>query len=813
MKKTIKQLLWSFAALLLLQLNASGQTGGLNRGVAAIPSGENVFVSWRLLETDPEGTGFNVYRSNEVEDRTLLNEAPIILGTNFVDRTADLSKSNAYTVEAVYPEGSALRVAATEAVSAVAAVPDEPYYTVNLRNGNFIHFVWVGDLDGDGDFDFVVDRLGDGASVPDKIEAYTNDGVFLWEVNYGPNSLNRDNFNPGSSTIDVGHWDGVTVADVNGDGKAEVITKIANGVTFGDGEVWTHSDNRRQWICVLDGETGARMRYSSIPQDYISVGPMAAQLGVGNDSDIFVHLKNRNADGSFNTMDLCYIMGGSLTLKWKRTGLGPQGHQIRVVDVNEDGVDDLAHIGYVLDGNNGNVLYQLDGVVHGDRFQIGKFDPNRPGLQGYAIQQNNPSALVEYYYDASNGQILWRNIVGVYDNGRGNAADIDPRYPGYEMWSFNGIYNAPTQTQITNEPDRPWPNFRLWWDGDDGSELYDNGKIERWNYNTNSTERMLTTADYGGVGSWRGAPLFYGDIIGDWREEVVLKNSSNNQLVIFTTNIPTSISRPSLTTDRYYRNCLTTKGYMQSHYTSYYIGEGNNNPPPPPGNFIQLQNRGTGLFLDGLGRTTNGEACAQWSNTTHPNAQWEMIDVGQGYVQLKNRGTGLLLDGMGRTGNGDDCGQWANTTHHNSHWSVQQFDGNYYRIQNRATGLFLDGMGRTGNGDACGQYANTTHPNAQWELINVSARVASGVTEDRNVVIYPNPADNDITIETGLSTDTEVILTIQSVNGQVVYNRNLGHYAQGAFRHSISTEKFRSGLYILSIELADRKITKSIIVN
>src|SRR5690606_8667555 len=160
-------------------------------------------------------------------------------------------------------EGSALRVAATEAVSAVAAVPDEPYYTVNLRNGNFIHFVWVGDLDGDGDFDFVVDRLGDGASVPDKIEAYTNDGVFLWEVNYGSNGLDRDHFYPGASTIDGGDWDGVTVADVNGDGKAGVIAKIADGVTVGDGEVWTHSDNRRQWICVLDGETGARMRYSS----------------------------------------------------------------------------------------------------------------------------------------------------------------------------------------------------------------------------------------------------------------------------------------------------------------------------------------------------------------------------------------------------------------------------------------------------------------------------------------------------------------------------------------------------------------------
>ncbi|SFD99219.1 hypothetical protein SAMN05518672_10469 [Chitinophaga sp. CF118] len=34
-----------------------------------------------------------------------------------------------------------------------------------------------------------------------------------------------NNISPGSATIDIGNWDGVTVYDL--DGKAEVITKIA----------------------------------------------------------------------------------------------------------------------------------------------------------------------------------------------------------------------------------------------------------------------------------------------------------------------------------------------------------------------------------------------------------------------------------------------------------------------------------------------------------------------------------------------------------------------------------------------------------
>lgn len=216
--------------------------------------------------------------------------------------------------------------------------------------------------------------------------------------------------------------------------------------------------------------------------------------------------------------------------------------------------------------------------------------------------------------------------------------------------------------------------------------------------------------------------------------------------------------------------------------------------------YVQLQNRGTGLRLDGMGRTTNGSACGQYGNTTHVNSHWEMIDVGGGYYQLRNRGTGLLLDGMGRTSNGSDVGQWANTTHQNSHWSLQQYDGNYYRLQNRATGLYLDGMGRTSNGANCGQYANTTHVNAQWQLISVSSsarfafEAASQESEQESTgLFFSNPVKETLTIQRGKD-EVPASARIFNISGQLMISTDLPEVDS-----KINVNGLSQGVYLLEI--------------
>ena len=272
----------------------------LGRGVVAIRSSEeDVLVGWRLLGLDPEDIGFNVYRATGDGDAEFLNLDVITNAANFVDSGAVLEDSNTYYVRPVVDDeeqdpSGAFSLPADNAIEPVVRIP--------IRESGNIKFVWVGDLDGDGEYDFIVDRRNPVMS----IEAYTSNGTFLWEVNLGPNSENQDNIEPGSTTISVGNWDGVTVYDFDSDGKAEVAIRVANGIQFGDGASFDHEDDDQQFIAILDGLTGALLGTSEIPTDYIYDGPLAARFGVGYLDGVTPHLvafmKNRKDDGDFNRM-------------------------------------------------------------------------------------------------------------------------------------------------------------------------------------------------------------------------------------------------------------------------------------------------------------------------------------------------------------------------------------------------------------------------------------------------------------------------------------------------------------------------------
>lgn len=233
--------------------------------------------------------------------------------------------------------------------------------------------------------------------------------------------------------------------------------------------------------------------------------------------------------------------------------------------------------------------------------------------------------------------------------------------------------------------------------------------------------------------------------------------------------------------------------------------------------YYQIRNRGTGLYLDGMGRTTNGSACGQYANTTHVNSQWEMIAAGT-YYQLRNRGTGLFLDGMGSTSNGTDLGQWANTTHVNSQWSVQLYSGNYNRIQNRGTGLYIDGMGRTANGSACGQWANTTHVNAQWELIPVSgSSIASSnsseelalrqIDENNELMAYPNPASNVLNISLPSQSKNGAAVKLLDAAGRTVHKGSISGSS-----HALNIESLSGGFYFLIVDDGTKTYKEKIVV-
>jgi hypothetical protein len=281
---------------------------------------------------------------------------------------------------------------------------------------------------------------------------------------------------------------------------------------------------------------------------------------------------------------------GQLTLRWifdskdasdpANNALSSQGnHQMTIGDVDGDGKDEIIN-GSSAINDDGKRLWTY-GQGHGDALHMSDMDPDRPGQEIWQCLESE-SQYSPYgirLNDAKTGKMIF-GAVTTGDVGRALAADIDPNHRGYEMWSSSGnLYNVQDGQIGTSKPTNGSQavNGAVWWDGDLGRELLDGTIMDKWNPATQSLNRLFTIYQAAPVSSNNDSkknPALTGDILGDWREEIILRRTDNTALILFTTNIVTDYRIPTLMHDPQYRTAIAwqNSAYNQPPHPSYFLG-------------------------------------------------------------------------------------------------------------------------------------------------------------------------------------------------------------------------------------------------
>ena len=606
-------LLLGFAAA----ASAQRQMENLTRGIVAVKQpGGGVYIGWRLFGTDPETVAFNLYRVAGGSAPIKVNKKLIASTTNYVDSEADTNQALQYFVRPVL-NGKEL------APSKPAHIWDNNYLEIPIQRipGYRPGDASIADLDGDGEYEIVLHQVSRGrdnafagfTGTP-IFDAYKMDGTHMWRINLGINIRDGE------------HYTQFMVYDLDGDGKAEMACKTADGTMDGTGQIigdkdkdWrTYKEGDRthgrildgpEFFTIFDGQTGAALKtVDYIPNRYPingwgGIGGNGGNDNYGNRCDRFLACV-AYLDGERPSVVMCRGVYGRIVLAawdWRDRKLtsrwvfdsgisyppfedaspysGMGGHSLSVADVDEDGKDEIVYHSMVVD-DNGQGLYST-GLRHGDSMHISDMYPDRPGLEVFTIHENEdetvrfktPGAAMR---DARTGKLLWKHSPGV-DVGGGMAADIDPRHRGYEAWGGPGGLRNSRGNEIGPNPRSS--GFVIWWDGDLLRELLTRSTVSKWNWETGAEQRLFAT---GAQGGGRG-PNIMGDFIGDWREELLVTTTDGRALRLYTTTIPTEHRIYTLMHDPQYRLAIAWQNvvYNKPPHPGFFLGNGMAPPPRP----------------------------------------------------------------------------------------------------------------------------------------------------------------------------------------------------------------------------------------
>ena len=755
----------------------------LNRGLMAInlatSGGTGNLISWRIRENDPEGYSYKLYRGVTAKSQTrkVNNGNPIRGKSNFIDTNG--TATSYYRLEVLDTDGNvvdSMKAVKTWGNQTTTIPTTTPTDTRGLNATYTPNDASFCDMDGDGEYEIILkwdpnnskDAASNGTTSDTYFDCYKMNGKRLWRINQGPN------IRSGAHTTPFIAW------DLNGDGYGEFIIKTAPGTIDGNGNYVVMGDDDPlqnclssrgkpdkgpEYLTVFDGMTGAEISTIKYHTDY------ATGLNYWGDSNqnrserytaclAYLDGKNRNPSAIFNRgyyagsfVGAYDFDGYTLKERWvsrnttSGKGLWGEGaHWLTAADLDNDGFHEIQFGSAALD-HNGQLLYRT-GLGHGDAFHIGDFLTNRPGLEMFMCHESKPYGVD--LRDAKTGELILHLTAGG-DTGRGLAAHFDSSQQSAQfIHSASGaMYNAEGGTVNADA----WAigssgagvNCRIYWDGDLFDEFFDKSIIAHWNPTGKYFNRIQVN---GGNYVWGSLingskynPCVMGDILGDWREEIVTYDTNNNYLIINATNYTSNYPVPHLMDDIQYRENVVSQnvGYNQPPHLSYdpAVRFGVIKVELPTGDLdndiYYIQNASNGKFLLGGSywgtRAIFGEHGIDFSTSLIANDTYRLDS------KIANSGTDHFLTSLKEPFVDGPAGNII----------IKALDNGYYSISNDTAYLEVTADNHT-------MYSATTAdaPSAQWlfhtytDMINNLNKASKENPIDATFLIQdPNFGRND----------------------------------------------------------------------
>ena len=616
-----------------------------------------VLVSWRMLPGDDATTGFDLYRkigtgserkiASNIKNRTCYQDAT-------ASKTADNHYRLTYAGSTETLSSFTLMKAQVSGGLPYISIPLADTKDVYEDTSKIVYTandVSVGDLDGDGQFEIVVKRLqsvkdehgniisdGSGASYSQQDclwaviwDAYKLDGTLMWRVKGGPGII-------------LGNSSAFAIADFDGDGCAEIAIRTCEGTVFGDGTAIpdTNGDGRidyRTWGNLYSSSPGWVDHYNSAGPEFISI--IDGKTGREVARDYFINRETsqswgddywkracsfRVGVGCFDETGLPSVVLGrgvyghsvievwdyrvqdgapALTKRWRfdtnDKGTGKDGkkhstyasqgnHSLNVADLDGDGLDEVMYGSMAVD-HDGLGLWNT-GLGHGDANHVGKFLPEREGLQMFHCLETGKTMVG--LHDARDGSVIWKKDAATdNDMGRCLVGDFFPEYPGCEFFYYQGNYikQDGTETTINTKGQKGGCGMAVWFDGNLSRQLIEDNIIQSPKYGRTFTMYRYSETFVNGT---KSNPSWYGDLVGDWREEIILPDNTRlKDIKIFSTWYPTTHKFPWLMTDHcYWMSALNENiGYNQPTHTGYYLGSDLKNDAEAWAEAAKVQNK------------------------------------------------------------------------------------------------------------------------------------------------------------------------------------------------------------------------------